>query len=214
MGHQKSEGVAPLVISAELTPIRGGTGSVTLAPPWSRDQVKWLGRGFYILRLATDETSRWLLGGGFRWQDIYPHERTFRRSATDKCALMENLKMNPWPTHLVGDLDCDKWRSGLAAAVDGKHPVFDTGHVTLWRLAGLPRELLPKGPFVVLDGHHSRRAQMNLGLKRMLGWVEPSTAPQLYVRSIERAGLLAKWLDELLSQGEDGSVDHGPFPGL
>ncbi|MBI3544545.1 MAG: hypothetical protein HY075_14835, partial [Deltaproteobacteria bacterium] len=191
-------------------PVRGGTGSASLAPPWSRGQVRWLGKGYYVLRLATEDLSRWLLGAGFRAGDVLPHERTFRRSATDKSELMKSLRMNPWPSHLVADLDPDAWRAGLSKLVEGTPPVFDTGHVTLWRLQTLPAGLVPSPPFVVLDGHHSRRAQVNLGLKRMLGWLEPLKAPQLNVRSIDRAGWLARWLDACVAAGELRRLSHAP----
>lgn len=207
MGHPKPESI--------ISPIKGGSGSQSLSPPWARDQVRWLGRGYFVLRLATDETSRWLLGGGFRWSDVFPHERTFKRSAHDKCSLIGQLKMNPWPVHLAAPLSSVEWRDQLAMAVgessfDGRNikrrddcvRVFDTGHVTLWRVAKLPRNLLSTHQFIVLDGHHSRRAQRNLGLKNLFGWLEPLAAPQLSVRSIDRGGWLAQWIDECIHRGD------------
>lgn len=202
MGHPKLESL--------IYPIRGGTGSASLAPPWSRDQVRWIGRGYFVLRLATEETSRWLLGGGFRWNEVYPHERTFRRSAEDKNTLMKALKMNPWPVHMAAPFESQGFRDLLATQVEGSKPMFDTGHVTLWRIARLPRELPYVNRFVVLDGHHSRKAQRSLGLKRMFGWVEPLGNPQLSVRSIDRAGWLARWLDECIARGELKIRQHAP----
>jgi hypothetical protein len=202
MAHQKPESV--------VGSIRGGTGTALLAPPWSRGQVKWIGRGIFVLRLAADESSRWLVAGSFRWNHVFPHEKTFQRSAAEKAAVISRLQMNPWPAHLASRNDAAAWRSGLAEAVSRLEPVFDTGYSTLWRLEELPRPLWPEGDLVVLDGHHSRRAQKHLGLKRLFGWVEPLEAPELRVRAIERAGWLAAWLDGLVREGVLRALDAAP----
>lgn len=208
MGHSKPESL--------VSPLKGGTGTSRLAPPWARDQVKWLGHGFFVLRLATEETSRWLLGAGFRWNDVFPHERTFRRSAEDKCELMSELRMNPWPVHLAAALDPLEWRSELSSWVEQRKAakVLDTGHVTLWRVEQLPVRLLTVSQFAVLDGHHSRKAQRNLGLRRVFGWLEPLGVPQLSVRSIDRGGWLADWLKDELSQGGLRELSAAPDPGI
>lgn len=180
----------------------GGSGAAQLAPPWSREQVQWLGHGYFVLRLATEEVSRWLLGADYEWSAVFAHERTFRRSAADKASVMKNLSMNPWPSHLACESDPNQWRDTLSRAVNQTKPELDTGHLTLWRLSKLPSELQLVGPFIVLDGHHSRKAQQHLRLKSLFGWLEPLASPSLQVRAIHRAGWLAEWLEQCLADGD------------
>lgn len=200
----------PQNLISALYPVRGGSGTGKLAPPWSRDQVTWHGRGFFVLRLATEETSRWLIGASFCWHDVFPHERTFRRSAADKANVMAEIKMNPWPSLLTCKADPVQWRQALSRAVEKMKPVLDTDHVALWRLGALPRELEFSGPIVVLDGHHSRKAQQHMRLPGVFGWLEPLEAEQLNVRSIHRCGWLAEWLAECVESGELRELSSAP----
>ena len=193
-----------------LTKVLAGTGSSDLAPPWSRKQVQWIGSGFFVLRVAGDHQSRWLVGGCFSWNQVFPHERTFRRSAEDKKNVMQSLKMNPWPSHLACDVSPNEWRQNLSRVVEGEKPVLDTGYVTLWRLDALPENLLSFKKAIVLDGHHSRKAQQSLGLERIFGWVEPLYCSQLHVKPIIRAGWLAKWLDVQIAAGSLRRVSSSP----
>ncbi|MEW6056536.1 MAG: hypothetical protein AB1540_07960 [Bdellovibrionota bacterium] len=195
------------------SPIHAGTGMSRLAPPWGRDQVRWLSDGYYVLRLATEEQSRWFLGCGLSWRNAFPHERTFRRSAIDKGAVIERLAMNPWPAHLGVDFPFQEWRAVLAQAIEKSETVLDSGHITLWRLEQLPEVLSSfQGNCVVLDGHHSRRAQRNLRLKKFFGWVEALDSPQLQVRAIHRSGWLAQWLDELIASRSIMRLERGSEP--
>lgn len=200
----------PQSLIGSLYPVRGGSGTGKLAPPWSRDQVTWHGRGFFVLRLATDETSRWLVGASFRWNDVFPHERTFRRSASDKANVMAEIKMNPWPSLLTCKADPSAWRATLSQAVATAKPVLDTGHVTMWNIASLPPGLVFSGPLVVLDGHHSRKGQEHIRLPGVFGWLEPLEAEQLRVRAIHRGGWLADWLSDCVKAGELRELSSPP----
>src|SRR5262249_23310456 len=122
-----------------LSPVRGGTGTTRLAPPWSREQVQWLGRGFFVLRLAVDEASRWCVGAGFSWSDVYPTERIFKASAAEKAESIRVLQMNPWPVHVACDADPGDWSAYFSSLTRATAPVLDTGYMTLWRLSELPR---------------------------------------------------------------------------
>lgn len=201
MGLEKS--------SSSIRPIRGGTGTARLAPPWARNQVQWLDEGYFVLRMATTPSSRWFLGAAYNDPEVFPHERTFRRSAEDKSKIIKQLQLNPWPVHMVTDVNADEWRTQLAQAVEGQAPLIDTGHLTLWCLKRLPISGL-QGPFVVLDGHHSRKAQRYLGFTNVFGWVEALGSETLQVRAIHRAGRLAHWLDGLVSSGQVRRLDVAP----
>jgi hypothetical protein len=174
--------------------------------------VQWLGRGYFVLRIAVDEASRWCLGSGLAWDDVYPHERIFKRSAAEKAESIRLLRMNPWPVHVACDAEPADWSAYFASLTRGVAPVLDTGYMTLWRLSELPRlsELLGPRRFIVLDGHHSRRAQQYLKLKRMLGWLEPLAGRHLQVRSIDRAGWLAKHFEAWLREGVMERLERGP----
>lgn len=192
-----------------IKPIDGGTGTSRLGPPWSRDQVQWVGEGYFVLRLATEPRSRFLVGGAFDPKLVYSHERTFRRSAVEKSRVISNLKMNPWPSHLSCEVDPDIWRQACQHLIKNLAPVVDTGHITLWRVEQLDHETFahPK-PVVILDGHHSREAQRFLQTERVFGWVEPIGAQELHVGAIHRAGHLAKWIDGLLETKAVERVEH------
>lgn len=210
MGAQEFTRLSDSSSNPHVYPIRGGSGTGKLAPPWSRSQVSWHGQGYFVLRLATEETSRWCIGASFRWNDVLPHERTFRRSAADKASVIASLKMNPWPSHLTCKADPVAWREALAGAVAQIKPVLDTDHVALWRLSALPKGLSFTGPLVVLDGHHSRKAQQHLRLPGLFGWMEPLEAPQLQVRAIHRSGVLADWLAGCVERSDLAELRAAP----
>jgi hypothetical protein len=195
--------------SIGINPIKGGTGTARLAPPWLRDQVQWLTEGYFILRMATAPNSRWFLGASFSERDVFPHERTFKRSAEDKSRIIKQLNLNPWPVHMVTNMNEVLWRETLAKTVEGAAPLVDTGHLTLWCVQQLPFQNL-KGPYVVLDGHHSRKAQLYLGLPNVFGWLETMESEALQVRAIHRAGRIASWLEMLVDAGQIRRLDTAP----
>lgn len=194
-------------------PIKAGLGRADLAPPWSRDQVSWLGRGYFVLRMVTDGLSRWILGASLLWKNAYPHERVFHRTASQKSEVLRSLRMNPWPVHLAGKCDAKLWRSELSALVEQERaePIIDTGYLTMWFVSRLPTALLSGAPrFLVLDGHHSRKAQHYLGFDRIFGWIEPLDAEELKVKALHRAGHLSGWLSDAIKDGELRVLDRAP----
>lgn len=196
-----------------ITPISIGCGFGQLNPPWLKTQVEWLGRGIMICELFragrnaietpadADNSSRWLLGAGFPWKSVLPHEKTFRRSVSDKWRFLKKEKMNPWPVHLASLCRQSEWEKLLKSKIGKKKPDIQTDCFKIWKFDSIDEEKLKLHELILLDGHHSRSAQKILGTSHVLGWVEPFYSDELRLQPIHRAGWLGEWLVSLRKEG-------------
>lgn len=160
----------------------------------SPGEKKDLERAYFLMRF---QSRRWILGSSVNLKSTFPHEQTFYQKVRKKIFYFQKEKQNPWPLHLAVAENPLNWSSGWEQWLRNKECtlVHQSADSQIWRLHELPKWMRKFDKFLVLDGHHSRKAQSLMEHTHSFCWIECLQERALSMKPILRLGLFQAWID-------------------